>query len=255
MLVFGFERSAQLVIAAGSPANLRQEEIDELNRHATEVTAVAQVVRHAVSSAFRVGNGQALMLGVPVAEPEWTSGRTGLCVVFAVFVSRRRVASAAMFVQMIAALELAISEVCSGSYSNPVMTATTFTQLLQRHNFDAALESSKRVTEQLSLLFTSILRARVRRRYGFRLHHWATPAGWTLNNSRSSPYYAVLALAAHNISRTGQLCYYAPFTTHLAESRLNKATPANLHLFLESGVVMGYMLPRTDSPYRVVCGL
>src|ERR1035438_10075052 len=117
MLVFGFARTEQFTVAAGSTAGLPPREIDLLNLRAGGIPKLARAIGHAVSLGFRLGSGEALMLGIPVEEPEHASGRRGLCVVFVIIISRRRAASPAMLVQMLASLELAVAEACSGCYT------------------------------------------------------------------------------------------------------------------------------------------
>jgi hypothetical protein len=193
------------------------------------------------------------MLGIPVTEPEQATGRRGLCVVFTVFVSRRRVASPAMLVQMLASLDLAVAKACSSSYTSPSVTATILTQFLQRHNDESALDSVRRVTVELSLLFTSILRPPPR--YYNRISPFSRRVdvvGSTFNNSSSSPYYAVCAQAAKRIraSRKGQLCYYLPLAPQMIGRRLRTGT-TNTHSFLDEGIIVGQPFSRNVEKFMV----
>jgi hypothetical protein len=190
------------------------------------------------------------MLGIPVAEPEKASGRRGLCVVFTVFVSRRRVASSAMLVQMLACLELAVAQACQGPYIDPSVTADLYTKRLQRRDNDTSLDSVSRATEELSLIFTSILSAQSwwRRRVPF-FRRSVDSDGVTINNSDSAVYYAVTseAVKRRRVSRKGQLCYYLPLTLQMVE-RLRGIT-INSHLLLETGIILGNPFPQDIASY------
>lgn len=251
MLVFGFARAAQFSITAGNTSALRPADIAAIQQRAVDIAKLTQAVRQVVSSAFRLGSGEVLLLGIPVAEPERATDRRGLCVAIAVFVSRRRVSSAAMLVQMLASLELAIAETCHGSYTNPSVTATVYTQLLQRRNDDSALNSVSSVTKQLSLLYSSMLKVEARRRRRkFQFFHSMYPKGSTLNNVLSVPHYAVSFQAATRLkaSRTGALCYYLPFGPEMVVARI-AARAIETHLFLDSGIIIGHSFPRDFDSY------
>jgi hypothetical protein len=250
MLIFGFAQVAQFSITAGNTSALRPADIAFLHQRAIDITKLTRAVSHVISSAFRLGTGEVLMLGIPVAEPEHTSDRRGLCVVFTVFVSRKQVASPGMLVQMLASLELAVGQSCHSSYTNPIMTATAYTQLLQRRNDDLTLESISNTTEELSLLFTSMLKSKAQRRRKLILPHPIDPKGSTVNNSLSFTHYATAFQAASRLgtSRTGELCYYLPFNSELVTSRFSGAA-VDTHLFLDRGIIVGHSFPKSVDSY------
>jgi hypothetical protein len=249
MLVFGFAGAAQFSITAGSASVLSEDKIALLQRRASEIVTISQKICNIVSSAFRLGRGEVLMLGIPVAEPEQASGRKGLCVVFAVFVAKRRVASPAMLVQMIASLELAMAQVRHGSHTDPDTTADLYTKYLQAGDDDGYLDSVSRTAQDLSLIFTSILSARARWRSRFSsLVRRVSPDGVTINNSTSTPHYAVAAQAVgHRVPRKGQLCYYLPLATPLTLPLKNMVTGS--HHFLDEGIIIGHPLVRDIGPH------
>ena len=249
-LIFGFAQAAQFSLTAGNFSHLSQQEIDHLRRCATKTMTMTRAMNQMVSTGFRLRRGEVLMLAIPVAEPEQASARRGLCVIFAVYVSRRRVASAPMMVQMLASLELAAGEACSGGYVNPMMTATAFTQLLQRHNYDPLIASVDKAAEDLSILFTSILRPKARwLTRALNLFHPVRPMGRTANNLSSSPYYLACSLVADRSRRAqrGYLCYYHLLTQSMP--RRLKPSAANAHLFLKDGLIVGQAFPRDVESY------
>ena len=250
MLVFGFAGAAQFSITAGSTSALPEGEIATLQHRASDIATLSQSLRHIASAAFRLGRGEVLMLGIPVAEPEKATGRRGLCVVFTVFVSRRRVASSAMLVQMLACLELAVAQACQGPYIDPSVTADLYTKRLQRRDDDSSLDSVSRATEELSLIFTYILSAQSwwRRRIPV-LRRSVDSGGLTVNNSDSAVYFAVASEAVKHrrVSRKGQLCYYVPLAPQMVE-RL-RGIIINSHLLLETGIILGHPFPQHIASY------
>jgi hypothetical protein len=133
---------------------------------------------------------------------------------------------------MIASLELAIGDTCSGSRVNPVMTATAITQLLQRRNEDSTLGVIAIVADELSALFTSTLKAQV-----------LFPHGGIFKGAIICEYYAVASFAVGMIRRSHRihLCYFQNFTraTHYISSyRIVKAA------FFESGAIIGSSFSR-----------
>jgi hypothetical protein len=247
MLVFGFAGAAQFSITAGNISALPEGEIETLQHRASDIVTLSQSGCHIVSSAFRLGRGEVLMLGIPVAEPEKASGRNGLCVVFTVFVSRRQVASSAMLVQMLACLELAVAQECQDPYVDPSVTADLYTRRLQRREDDPSIDSASRATEEISLIFTKILSVQS---WWHRMVPFSRRSvdsdGVTVNNSDSEVYYAVAseAVKRRRISRKGQICYYLPLTSQMVE-RL-KGIKINSHLLRDTGIILGHTIRETS---------
>jgi hypothetical protein len=239
MLIFGFAEAAQFSVTAGNASALSEKEIAALRRRASDIVTLSQSARHIVSSAFRLGRGDVVMLGIPVAEPEKASGRRGLCVVFTVFVSRHGAASSAVLVQMLACLELTAAQAFQDPYINPAATADSYTRLLQRHEDDQSLDSISIATKELSLIFTSILSAQSWWRGSMPFFRRSVDSGGLkINDPESAVYYTVAseALNRRRVSRKGRLCYYLPLTPQMVERM--RGVEANSHLLLETGIVL-----------------
>jgi hypothetical protein len=250
LLVYGFSHSAQFENLAGDVSGFSQRERGILYARAAQLSEIVHVTRWVASSGFRLGKGEVLMFGIPVDEPEEASGRMGLCAVYAVYVSRRRLAAPAMLVQMVAVLDLIVANVCSGSYDGPASSASILTRFLQRYDARSMTDSLKIAAGRYSYIFSSILSpyGRMPRRAITRLRP-VTPIGNTFNNRFSDPDYAVCRQAAARIksSKRASVCYYVSIwgdtKTGLPVQRNNIG-----HQFLSAGIIITHRLPMEYRP-------
>ncbi len=250
LVVLAYSSITQFDLAVGDETTLSLAERETLVHRGAGLTILTRNTGNTVGAAFRLRRGTVLMLAVPVPEPEAKTNRHGLSAVFAVF-ARHRVVPPELLTQILAALDLTISEICMGYYINPTMTANALTQLLQRRNDKAALDAASRVTTRLSAVFTPLLRSRTRRTARIvAAFGRSSQIGSTLNNDPgTSPHYAVATQAAFRMrtTRKDQICHYLPFSG----VPFWNVTTAQMdgYRFLETGIVVSQTLPRGLGSY------
>ena len=252
MLVYGFSRTAQFTLIAGNSTTICLRDRDFLKDRATDISTLVRAVGSIASSGFRLGGGDTLLLGIPAAQPERLSGRQGLCIVYAVHISRHKHASAALLMNMLSALNTYIGQALGGTYSTPHSIATEYTRLLQEQPSGEVVTFASEIVERISLLFTDILN-------GFGRHRRQTPPVQCLpglsriaqDRAPVNPYTTVCVQAARHISasRKVQFCYYLP---HSPQIFRNARIPAfhplrvriNTYCLLREGIILGHSFRR-----------
>jgi hypothetical protein len=244
ILIFAYLPTAQFAITGGSVNGLRKRDIAFLQDRAIEVVRLVNVVDDMAGAGFRFAGGDVLMLGVPTAEREERSGRTGLCVVYAVVISRRGAASASIVMEMITALQINIAQVAEGRYLSPEHTATIYASMLQNQEHDTMLDSVTVIAEKLSVIFTSIIAGTT----------WFQSIRFPHRRNRreyADSYEAVCMIAAKGMRNPTRIefCYYLPHGPRVA---LNRKIPVilpglirvNDYRLLRSGIIIGHSVRR-----------
>lgn len=252
LLVYGFSRTAQFTLTAGHPGDIGPLGRDFLMARAKDVTTLVRRVDSIASCAFRLDGGDALLLGIPAAEPERVSRRYGLCVVYAVHVSRHKLASAAFLAYMLSALNSYIAQSLDRTSPGPDGVASEYTRLLQEPAGDEAIAFVSDITQTASLFYTSILRG-IRRRHGTvsAIKRLVNPDTRSSGNGYASAYTAVCLQAANSIStsRRIQFCYYIPQSLDaIRGSRVPFLPPLHLRVnifhLLGKGIIIGHSFNR-----------
>lgn len=242
ILVYAFSRTAQFSLTAGDASAFRPREIEILAARAADLARLMEAVGNIASSGFRLGNGTVLMLGVPVSQLEQSSGRRGLCVVYAAYAERRQRSSAELLVNMISAFSASLSMAISGTYMDPARTADAYTKLLQNNDNLAATDLAESITAGLSTIVASLAK-------GVSQKHSSNPAD----------YYSAVSRQAASTIRTGrvQFCYYIHFSPKVIRSLDLSTLPLpsaqiRSSSFLPYGIILGYSFrSRTGLPAQL----
>ena len=252
VLIYGFSRTAQFTLIAGNPAAICLRDRDFLKDRATDITTLVRAAGNIASSGFRLGGGDTLLLGIPVAEPEHLSGRQGLCIVYAIHVSRHKLASATLLTNMLSALNTYIAQALGGAPSTPNAIATEYTRILQEQTNSEVIAFASEIAEKVSLLFTDILGCIPRhRRQTSPIQRLLGLNGIVQDNGLTGPCAALCIQAARHIgaSRKVQFCYYLPYSPQIfRNARIPAFHPLyariNTYCLLTGGIILGHSFRR-----------
>ena len=169
-----------------------------------------------MAAACKIPEGEALLVYIPVDEPELTTGRKGLSVVYAVATMGKKRFTANMFAQFLAAVDHAVSGLCKMTVGNPTSTASTLTRRLQEENLDAMSDAVTHAVLVVASIFSVLLSGYSRSRRHVR--DYSQDEIWRVSNYGSNALIfdlAELAMTRLQETHVDQLAQYYSFTSKL----------------------------------------
>lgn len=242
-LIFGFAPDLQLHRVAGDLERLSSRDRAQVIEIAKETASEAGSNAALTGMACRLEHGEAVLVGIPVDEVERVNGRPGrrgLSVAIGGVVSRVELAGPSIFVQLLAALDLAVARACAARYQNPIATATALTRCLQYETDDDRMIKELEVAvSDISTIFSLLVASDSNRSSVIARRKTLNATGSTLNNTMSEPAFALCHVLIEQLQSSGQNQKGRHFAIGTPNGKLLSAIErVSAHHFIGDGIIL-----------------
>jgi hypothetical protein len=235
-LILAFVPGVQLdTIARNSTRHAREDE-ERLLAISRRSGSLVQETGLSTAASYRLSQCDALVLSRPSNEVELATGRPRLSVTVGVTIGGHGAASPEIFVQLIAALDLAIADICGSPDGGSAVMASILSSRLQRDDDDAFRSSLRAATESICNLFTQIINQSSARSNIAGRGRQIVINGRTDNNHAMDSNFALCRLVMERLHATGQSQIGHFYALRTLDASIGN--PISAHQFVGDGVAV-----------------